>query len=79
MSQTVASHPLRDRMLGAPRPGPEEAQARRAAEEQLLAQEQERHRAEARAADAAPEAGPEGYRADGRRERARGQALSLSA
>lgn len=82
MSQTVASHPLRDRMLGATRPGPEEAQARRAAEEQQLQATRERRRAqEAEAARQAPagDGAPAGYRADGRRERARGGAMSLTA
>jgi hypothetical protein len=82
MSHAVASHPLRDRVLGATRPGPEEAQARRAAEEQKLANAKERRRAEEAAMSR--QAGssvdqPAGYRADGCRERARGGAMSLTA
>jgi hypothetical protein len=69
-------------VLGATRPGPEEAQARRAAEEQKLANAKERRRAEEAAMSR--QAGssvdpPAGYRADGRRERARGGAMSLTA
>ncbi|MFM8991285.1 MAG: hypothetical protein ACKOUS_17090 [Alphaproteobacteria bacterium] len=82
MSQTVASHPLRDRMLGATRPGPEEAQGRRAAEEQNIANTKERRRAEEAAIARHATQGegvPAGYRADGRRERARGRGLSLTA
>jgi hypothetical protein len=82
MSQTVASHPLRDRMLGATRPGPEEAQARRAAEEQNLVNAKERRRAEEAATSRQAAAGddaPAGYRADGRKDRVRGRAMSLTA
>jgi len=82
MSQTVASHPLRDRMLGATRPGPEEAQARRAAEEQNIANTKERRRAEeaAIAGHATQEEGaPLGYRADGRKVAARSRGMSLTA
>jgi hypothetical protein len=82
MSQAVASHPLRDRMLGPTRPGPEEAEARRAAEAQRLAQRQERRRADAAEnANAAPPPTPppQGYDAGGRVRQPRGGKLSLSA
>ncbi len=79
MSQTVASHPLRDRMLGATRPGPEEMHERRAAEErQLLAKAQERREA-AGAVDPARTQEAAGYRPDGRREGGRKPSMSLSA
>jgi len=86
MSHSVASHPLRDRMLGPTRPGPEEAEARRAAEAQQLAQRLERRRADAeiamestKPAGAAPAPPMQGYDAGGRVRQPRGGKLSLSA
>jgi hypothetical protein len=86
MSQSVASHPLRDRLLGPTRPGPEEAEARRATEAQRLAERQERRRAEAangteitEAARIAPPSSAPGYDAGGRVRQPRGGRLSLSA
>lgn len=86
MSQAVASHPLRDRMLGPTRPGPEEVEVRRAAEAQRLAERQERRRAEAAigadigdAARVAPASFAQGYDAGGRVRQPSGGRLTLSA
>lgn len=76
MTRAIASHPLRDRLLGAPRPVPEEIHDRRAAEERWRTVVDEWQRTDVATGVSMPS---DGYDHTGKATAARRRKVSLTA